>query len=211
MPNKKQTFGEIFSNIETKNVQDQKLSTLIDAGAYQAKIKALYFSKGKDSNAMGFSAEVHIESEDKTLYVRNVNFVKKDGDANSIGLSQLKTFLKAVDDEWDNEDKDFIGVAEIGETTRLTKDKKPYTVQEFTNAIDADVAALVEVVKEGENGTPYNRLKMVANLNDKKTIEAFKELVEKTPVKVIKPRDGESSSGMKTGDNKKATSAASKL
>ena len=213
MANSTKKFGDMFSKVNTASVKDVKLSNTIDSGAYSAEIKALYFSKGRESNAMGFSAEVYIPSEDKTLYVKNVNFLKKDGDANSIGLSQLKSFLRATDDNWDDKEKDFIALAEVGEATRLTRDNKPYTVNEFTNAVGSNVAALVETLRTGENGTPYNSLKMVVNLEDKDTIEAFKALVEKTPIRTIEPKaDSNSGGGMSTGEsNKKAKSAASKL
>ena len=207
-------FGEMFANIKTSDVKDQKLSNLIDSGAYSAVVKALYFTKGKDSNSRSFNAEVYIQSEDKTLYVKSVNFVGKDGKTpTSIGMSRLKTFLRAVDEDWSSEDKDFIAESEIEETTKLTCDNKPYAVNSFANAIDVEVAALVETVKEGENGTPYNSLKMIVSLEDEKSIENFKELVAKTPVRTIKVKDnGGSKGGMSTsGDSTKAKSAASKL
>jgi hypothetical protein len=206
----KTTFGQLFTNIDTKNVKEQSLSSVIEAGAYEAIIKEFFFSKGQNSDSYSFQALINIPGENKDLYVKSTNFVKKDGTPNSIGMSKLKSFLKAASDQW-NEDIDFIGTAEVEETQKLTKDKKPYTVQSFASAIDKKVAVLVYKNKDGENGPVYNEVFSLAHLDDHETIEKFKEKVAETPIRVLKPKEQTSGNMQTSGDAKKASSAASKL
>jgi len=206
------TFGSMFTKISTENVKDVSLSQVIDAGAYEGEIKALFFTKGQKTDSYSFQAELYLAGEDKTLFVKTTNFVKKDGTPNPIGMSKLKSFLRASSDNWD-EDIDFIGTAEIADATKLTRDNKPYTVQSFVAAVGSKVAVLVYKNKDGESGPTYNEVFSLANLKDSKTIELFKEKIAETPIRILKPKEQSASSGGMTtsSSNTKASSAASKL